>query len=171
MPSDQCRPEFWLDNNFECIVPEEKDWLSERRIYPPAGDMVCYTDGSKRDGCTGAGFFCEFPLLEASTFTGTYATVLQVELFAISELCTTETLANASGKDIYICTDSQTAIVAIRSLIVDSRAVRECKIALNAIGDENKVTIIWVPGHEDILGNERADLLAGNGTGGRFIGP
>jgi ribonuclease HI len=133
--------------------------------------MVCYTDGSKKDGFTGAGFFCEFPLLEASIFTGTYATVYQTELFAISELCTTEALRNASGKDIYICTDSQSAIEAISSPIVDSWAVRECKVALNAIGSGNKVTILWVPGHEGIPGNEKADLLAGNGTGKSFIGP
>lgn len=171
MPSDQCRPELWLEDKFECSIPEESKWLSAQRVYPPVNDLICYTDGSKRDGLTGAGFFCESPLLEVTLSTGSYATVYQTELFAISKLCESDVLKNALGKDIYICTDSQSAIEAISSPVVDSFTVRKCKTNLNEIGSANKVTILWVPSHTGIPGNERADILAGAGTNSNFIGP
>lgn len=171
MPSDQCRPELWMDDRFKCVIPDEREWLSEQKIYPPVRDLICYTDGSKREGLTGAGFFSEYPLLEVSLSTGSYATVYQTELFAIAQLCESDTLKSATGKEIYICTDSQSAIDAISSPIVDSFTVRECKTNLNNIGNANKVTILWVPSHTGIPGNEKADTLAGVGTSRSFIGP
>lgn len=171
MPSDQCRPELWMNDNFVCTIPEESEWLSEQKIYPPVGDLVCYTDGSKRNGLTGAGFFCEFPLLEASIFTGRFASVYQTELFAISELCRTEVMKQATDKYIFICTDSRSAVEAISSPVISSKTVRECKTILNEIGSSNKVTVLWVPAHRGIIGNEKADSLAGFGTSKSFIGP
>lgn len=47
----------------------------------------------------------------------------------------------------------------------------ECKQRLNELGSRNKVTLIWVPGHEGIPGNEKSDELARLGAENRFIGP
>lgn len=76
-----------------------------------------------------------------------------------------------SDKDIFICTDSQTAIEAVSSPVVGSRSVYDCKVRLNELSNLNRVTLLWVPGHEGIPGNEKADELAGLGAEARFIGP
>lgn len=170
MPSDQIRPVLMLEDNFNCITPEKDLWLGESIIYPPVNGTVGYTDGSRRNGRSGAGFFCADPLLEVSIPTGTIATVYQNELFAIGEICRTMSLRNTIGKTIYICTDSQSAIDAISSPKVDSKLVLECKSALNALAGTNEVNVIWVPGHEGIPGNERADELAGKGAETEFRG-
>ncbi|MFO7159859.1 hypothetical protein QJS76_13120, partial [Enterococcus faecium] len=38
--------------------------------------------------------------------------------------------------------------------------VKDCIKALNAAGNIWNLTVIWVPGHANISGNEKADLLA-----------
>ena len=42
---------FWM-----CKSAFSRTWGLSQRIYPTVRDLVCYTDGSKRDGLTGAGF-------------------------------------------------------------------------------------------------------------------
>lgn len=73
-------------------------------------------------------------------------------------------------KRIYICSDSQSAIKAVSSTLVKSKMVYECKRSLNELGSRNKLSLIWVPGHESISGNEKADELARLGAENRFIG-
>ena len=43
--------------------------------------------------------------------------------------------------------------------------MKECREALQQLADLNRVTLIWIPGHEGIAGNERADELARRGSG------
>lgn len=59
MPSDQMRAVLMLDDGFECKVPAREDWLGNSKIYPPDEGVVCYTDGSTKEGLSGAGFICE----------------------------------------------------------------------------------------------------------------
>lgn len=87
------------------------------------------------------------------------------------EICKRKEIEELSGRNIFICTDSQAAIKAVRAAVVDSKMVLECKDSLNFIGDRNKVTVLWVPSHTEIAGNERADELAGQGAEHHFIGP
>lgn len=60
MPSDQMKPAVMLADEFEWLIPEREEWLGERRSYPRSDDITCYTDGSKKDGLSGAGYFCEY---------------------------------------------------------------------------------------------------------------
>ena len=171
MPSDQMRGELMLEDDFVGVIPERDEWLGEGSIFPPAAGIVCYTDGSKRDVLSGSGIFCESPQIEVSLSTGEYATVYQTELLAISRICKSDSICDLFGKDIYICTDSESAIKAVSSPLVTSRSVWECKTNLNDLGKRNKVTLMWVPSHQGIPGNEKADALAGSGAENRFIGP
>jgi hypothetical protein len=63
-------------------------------------------------------------------------------------------------------------------LIVDiyqitSKLVWECHKNLTQLArySYNRVQLIWVPEHEDIVGNEMADQLARTGSEHPFIGP
>jgi len=50
--------------------------------------------------------------------------------------------------------DSQAAIKALSSMMV-----LECLGKLNDLGRNNKVTLLWVPGHVGVEDNEQADTL------------
>jgi ribonuclease HI len=64
------------------------------------------------------------------------------------------------NKRILIFSDSQAALKAINNPKVTSRLVVECMDALSELAERNEVTLMWVPGHSGILGNEKADELA-----------
>jgi len=49
--------------------------------------------------------------------------------------------------------------------------VLECLGKLNDLGRNNKVPLLWVPGHVEVEGNEQADTLARKGTSTPLIGP
>ncbi|XP_032689440.1 uncharacterized protein LOC116852838 [Odontomachus brunneus] len=56
------------------------------------------------------------------------------------------------------------ALGALEGTTTESSVVWDCKQALNKLGETNKVTIIWIPGHRGLHGNEVADGLAKLGT-------
>ena len=60
--------------------------------------------------------------------------------------------------------DSQAAIKAITATEIKSKLVRCCREELKVLGIQHKVSLCWVPGHEGIPGNEKADELARKGS-------
>jgi ribonuclease HI len=56
-----------------------------------------------------------------------------------------------------ICTDSQPALKAVISCASHSKLVKECRAELASLEHQLKISLIWVPGHGDIPGNEEAD--------------
>jgi hypothetical protein len=54
---------------------------------------------------------------------------------------------------------------------VTSKLVWDCHQSLTQLARLNRVQLIWVPGHEDIVGNDTADQLARTGSEHPFIGP
>ena len=67
--------------------------------------------------------------------------------------------------------DSQSAIRALGQFTIDSSLVLQCKSQLNKLGQKNKVSVQWIPGHQDYKGNEVADRLAKTGKEKTEEGP
>lgn len=136
-------------------------------------DFNFYTDGSLRGGLAGSGVFSEStdPSTTVSLRLGTDISVFQAEVLAIS-ICAKYCLENDySDRRINICSDSQAALKAVESWHFSSKLVLECRNALQELSRLNVVTLLWVPGHSNILGNEEADHLAREGSSSPFIGP
>ena len=55
--------------------------------------------------------------------------------------------------------------------VCDVKLVLECLGCLNELATHNSVQLVWVPGHECILGNKSADELAKKGADTPFTGP
>uniref|UniRef100_A0A0A9XYD7 Ribonuclease H n=1 Tax=Lygus hesperus TaxID=30085 RepID=A0A0A9XYD7_LYGHE len=122
------------------------------------------------EGKAGAGFSGVQPRREASWPLGLHVTVYQAELSAIRE-CAAESLRrNVRSRDIRIFSDNQAALKGLASVQTRSCPVKECLEAMNFLGRENKVTLMWVPGHSGVEGNERPDELARQGAEGNFVG-
>jgi hypothetical protein len=65
---------------------------------------------------------------------------------------------------IYICCDSRTALVELAKTTTESSLVWECMQVLEKLSEFNKVTLMWIPVYQGILGNEEADRLAKEGA-------
>jgi ribonuclease HI len=90
---------------------------------------------------------------------GKFATVFQTEIYAIFH-CACENIRRAyRNKRILISSESQAALKALSGPKVMSRLVAECLDALSELAFLNEVTLVWVPGHCGIFGNEEADNL------------
>ena len=76
-----------------------------------------------------------------------------------------------NGRTNTIFADSQAALKALESVTVKSKLVLECLECLSELATRNSIQLVWVPGHEGILGNERADKLAKKGADTPFTGP
>ena len=59
-----------------------------------------------------------------------------------------------------VCSDSQAALMVLRSSKITSSLVAETMKALKELSVFNSVRLLWIPGHSDILGNETADQFA-----------
>jgi ribonuclease HI len=101
---------------------------------------------------------------------GKYATVFQVEIYAIVA-CVYEIQMNVRPeKYVSICCDSQAALKAIQAAKTTSPLVQQCQKALN-ISTRHTVGMYWVPGHAGVQGNEITDKLARYGSLQNFVGP
>ncbi len=105
-----------------------------------------------------------------STQLDRFLTVFQAEVLGII-FCVMELLKlNIAHEQIYICSDSQAAIAALNNPLKRSENVHECHQYLEILGQLNNVAILWVPGHSNITGNEKADELARLWSQEQFIG-
>jgi ribonuclease HI len=169
-PSDCIIPTYLTAHNFKVIYPERLVWRNPSNIFSE-NDLVFYTDGSLRDGLAGYGIYSANPETSVSASLGHLSTVFQAEILAIS-VCLSDCLQiGLKDKRVFICSDSQAALKALNSYKFESKLVVECWHLLQAFSAINAVTLVWVPGHSDILGNENADSLARIGSDVDAIAP
>lgn len=166
--SDNMQRKICIDRSFNMVIPKRQEWqIGSINLEDEA--FVYYTDGSKKDGSVGIGI--AGPGLRHYSPMGHTPTVFQAEIHAI-EVCARKCLDRGTvGKKVYILSDSQAALKALTSWKFESKLVFECRNILEHLAQNRDLTLMWVPGHMGIPGNERADELAKRGSETKFIGP
>ena len=160
------------------ISTEEKSVAAtDHRRLVSTLDTTCikaYTDGSLLKGKVGTGVYVpaglQWPELRRSFGMGETAEVFDAELAGVSYACTifkSLLRGNAKFKQAWIFLDNTAAIRRTQSLHPGpgqqtAILVHNTAHSLSRLGIE--LHIAWVPGHEDVEGNEIADVLAKEGT-------
>ena len=90
------------------------------------------------------------------------ASVFQAEVFAIHKAC--ELLMEKSTEKVTFFSDSQSALLALAGVKVQSKTVENCIEKLNELAKTSHVELKWVRGHSGSTGNEFADSEAKLGT-------
>ena len=71
---------------------------------------------------------------------------------------------NIRNKNIYIFSDSLSAINALSQHRVSSITILECLNRINDMTNNNSVSLYWIPSHSNTPGNDEADRLSREGT-------
>jgi len=169
MHSDRCTPQYFFNKNFDVTIPGRDFWENQNCLQPD--DILIFTDGSKTEERTGVGIFSYKPQINISHTLDRYASITQTETFAINEACRILIAKKISNKNIKICSDSQASLKALQSHCFTSKTTIECLDSVTNLARNNKVNLIWVPGHSNVEGNEKADSLAKEGSNTPFYGP
>lgn len=145
------------ETEFSIEIPDRDCWSTNGVLTDK--ELAVFTDGSKTESGVGAGVFIESLGYEESFRLPQHCTVYQAELLGIKKAAD-RLLIGVSGKDIAIYIDNKAAITSLASHNIKSKLVSDCREVLQALCRQNIVKLCWVPGHNDITGNEMADLLA-----------
>ncbi|GAB0100165.1 Odorant receptor [Sergentomyia squamirostris] len=132
-------------------------------------DSLWFTDGSKTE--SGCGLSIYGPNTRISMPLGPDTSVFQTEIMAVTHCVTDCRKYLATNTRITILSDSQAVLKALNSPRCTSKLVLDCRKALNGLADSSPVTLIWVPGHTNIEGNNICDSLAKEAARTPFTGP
>jgi hypothetical protein len=130
--SDVMPLELVFDQTFEMNIPNREQWQDMESLMRE-GEKAFYTDGSRKDGRTGAGVYG--PGIRAWLPMGSMATVFQAEVHALkvcAQRCSD--MGNLRGKSLLIASDSLAALNAISASTFKSKQVLECRKTLNELG-------------------------------------
>ena len=154
---------------FDTRIGDRKT-LNETKFRPKPQDLGiinCFTDGSKGDNeNTGSAFLNMHMNWKTDGFfrLKDYNTVYQAEVHAIKQAADNLLQKNIQDHKINFYIDNQAAIKSLGKLENKNVQVKETKSSLNKLGENNQVTLNWIPAHEDHKGNEIADRLAKRGS-------
>ncbi|CAH1974332.1 unnamed protein product [Acanthoscelides obtectus] len=166
---DRITPKYRFNRKFIVEYPTREEWDAGSRGLSEVSGQVWYTDGSVTEEGSGAGV--SGPRTRLSLPLGEYTTIFQAEIFAILA-CVSHILEEGGPRRrITILSDSQAAMKALSACKITSSLVLQCREALDCLAARHPVSLIWVPGHAGIRGNETADTLAKTGSASKLVGP
>ncbi|XP_032685833.1 uncharacterized protein LOC116850995 [Odontomachus brunneus] len=148
LKQDRIPRKHQLEKKFKVLIPTRDDW----------------TNGLGVNGRYGVGIYGPKRNHRESIPLGWLATVFQAEVMAILRCAETLAVNDSANQHFYIFSDSRAAIHALAKTTTESAVVWDCMQALARLGESNKITLVWIPGHQGFLGNEIADELAKLGT-------
>ncbi|EGE07676.1 hypothetical protein TEQG_08765 [Trichophyton equinum CBS 127.97] len=166
----------------EIAKKEHIDLLKE--VLKNKDSIIYYSDGSKLDsGYLGAGIYNFRTSSYRSWGLGTDLEVFDAELFAIEQafikglkaIKKSSSLINplfiySSKKEFWVFIDSQAAIQRLQKSYLEGGEMyvsRIRRIAKELKDRDYQIKIVWVPAHQNILGNEKADFAAKLGARSR----
>ena len=172
----------FCDRNIHFVIPPKQDWL-DSKVELDKFDICIYTDGSSHELGVGSGIFIteadKEPKLETenepqpdneiSISLSPTTTIFQAEITAISNAAAV--LLSKANQNIALITDSLSCLQTLRNPVTKTKTKLECIANLNQLAHNNNVTLMWVPSHCGVDGNERADLLANIGAALETMGP
>ena len=82
MKTDFIPQRFHFGRNWTVTIPSREEWLQHRDSLLGHGD-VWFTNGSRSEDSSGAGYYCRRDEKGTFLFLGWYATVFQTEVLAI----------------------------------------------------------------------------------------
>ena len=165
------------------VHPGNKDIAAEQHrdrhffTHANATHLCFYTDGSLLEGKAGAGIYASAAyetIHESSYYLGTEEEVFDAEIYGIMKGTdiATRSMADGGFTETWIFCDNQSAVCRMRDKRPLSGQEYILKTHRNAeilASQGIKTHIHWVPGHVNVKGNERADILAKEGTKGKRI--
>ena len=164
-----CLESVQLEKNKECYTKDELKRLSTEKIDSLNKNTHIYTDGSTSSAQMkgGAGLYVETsdgtPLHEESRPAGSLCSSYTGECVAL--LMAIEWIESQPlPADYLICTDSKSLLEALRANAWTDPDPWLKQIKRKIADLKSTLTVLWLPSHCDVHGNERADRLADIGT-------
>jgi ribonuclease HI len=162
------RPPWWIPNTNIEISSNKKEAKQrhDEAVHDP--NTICiYTDGSGIDGQIGAAAVCQTTSVTRKQYIGTESShnVYAAELAAIKLAVDIVQAAPRTYDKCVIYTDSQPAIKATAKPGQQSgqsilTSVIDAFETLQYQQPDIEISLVWVPGHMNIAGNEEADKAA-----------
>lgn len=122
---------------------------------------IIFTDGSRSNDQTGAAMYVN-DNISLKRRLREPASVFDAELLAI--MLAVEYINNCSPNSFIIASDSMSVLLALENNIISTKAsllMYRCRTLLARLNNLHyKITLLWVPAHYGIDGNEKADELA-----------
>ena len=159
--TDYLSTQIEWDKELKAVIPSRENWeINNRNIE----GIEVYTDGSRKENGTGCGVFCEKLDINYSARLYDACSIFQAEVFAVYEAARLISMRPIFTSDITIYIDSQATIKALCNRNIRSKVVSRCRRELQVLNEQHSLKLCWVPGHNNIQGNEYADELARAGA-------